>query len=134
MPAGAQTGSPRRPELSPSAEELHGLGDDLDGLSLGAVLGLPFAPFQSPVDRHRASLGEILRAVLALVAPDGDVEIVRLLSPLAGPAVLSARVDGEPQAANGGAARGMPEFGVSGQVADEHDAIDVGHSLSSSRG
>ena len=82
-----------------AAEELHGVGDHLDRLALGAVLGLPLAPLEAPVDSDRAALREVLRAVLTLVAPDGDVEVVRLLGPLAGRAVLAARVDREPQAA-----------------------------------
>ena len=40
-----------------------------------------------------------------LVAPDGDVEVVRLLGPLARGAVLAPRVDGEAEAAHGSAAR-----------------------------
>ena len=77
---------------------------DLDRLALGAVLRLPLAPLEPAVDRDRPALREVLGAALALVAPDGDVEVVRLLGPLAGRAVLAARVDGDPQAADGGAA------------------------------
>src|SRR5918998_3027090 len=62
-----------------AAEELDRVGDDLDALALArAVLGLPLAPLQAPVDRDRAALREVLRAVLALGAPDGDVEEVGL--------------------------------------------------------
>src|SRR5438105_14220576 len=77
--------------LAATAEELHRVGDDLDRLPLGAVLRFPLAPLEPAVDRDRATLREVLRAVLALVAPDGDVEVVRLLGPLAGGAVLAAR-------------------------------------------
>ena len=65
------------------AEELDAVGDDLDGLALGAVLGLPFAPVEPPLDGDGASLGEVVGAVLALRAPDGDVEVVGLVDPLA---------------------------------------------------
>src|SRR6476660_10284810 len=84
------------------AQELDVLGDDLDGLALRAVLRLPLAPVEAAVDADRAALGEVLRTALALVAPDGHVEVVRLVGPLAGGAVLLARVHGDAQLADGG--------------------------------
>ena len=59
------------------------VGDHLDGLALAAV-GLPLAPLEAPVDRDRSALAEVVGAVLALRAPDRDVEIVGLVddSPL----------------------------------------------------
>src|SRR5262249_13431538 len=113
--------------VTAAAEELHGLGDDLDGLALRPVLRLPPAPRPPPVDPDRPALGQVLRAALALVAPDGDVEVVRLVRPLAGRAVLLARVDGDPQLADGGAARRVAQLGVAREVPDEDDAVDVGH-------
>src|SRR5262249_16835549 len=99
----------------------------------GAVLRLPLAPLEAPVDRDRAALREVLGAVLALVAPDGDVEVVRLLGPFTGGAVLAARIDGQPEAADGGPAWRVPELGVARQVSDEDDAVDVGHVFAPSR-
>src|SRR5581483_1834242 len=90
----------------------------------------PLAPLEAAVDRDGPALREVLGAVLALVAPHGDVEVVRLLGPLPGGAVLAAGVDREPQAADRHPARGVAQLGVAGQVADEHDAIDVGHGSS----
>ena len=52
------------------------------------VLVLPLAPLEAAVDRDRAALGEVLGAVLALRAPDGDVEVVGLVDPLARSASL----------------------------------------------
>ena len=75
-----------------AAEELHGVGDDVDRLALVALLVLPLAPLEAAVDGDRAALGQVARAVLALRAPDGDVEVVGLVDPLAGRAVLAARV------------------------------------------
>src|SRR3954454_20341497 len=60
--------------LAAAAEELDGVGDDLDGLALRAVLRVPLAPLEASVDADRAALREVLRAILALLAPDGDVE------------------------------------------------------------
>ena len=79
------------------AQELHRVGNDIDCLAFGAVLGLPLAPLEPPVDRDRASLGEVARGVLALRAPHRDVEVVGLVLPLAGAPVLAARVAGDAQ-------------------------------------
>src|SRR5215208_5546949 len=116
-------------ELTATAEELHGVGDHLDCLPLRAVLRLPLAPLEPAVDTDGAALREVLRAVLALRAPDGDVEVIRLLRPLARRRVLAARVHREPEAADGHSARRMAELGVAREVADEDDAVDVGHAL-----
>src|SRR5262249_17192764 len=105
------------------AEELDGVGDHLDRLALRAVLRFPLSPLQAPVDGDRTTLREVLRAVLTLVAPDGDVEVVRLLRPLAGLVVLAAGVDGEAQTADRHAARRVPQLGVAGQVPDQDDAV-----------
>src|SRR5262249_57614953 len=67
--------------LTSAAEELDAVGDDLDRLALGAVLRFPFAPVEPAVDPDGATLREVLRAALALVAPDRDVELVLLLPP-----------------------------------------------------
>src|ERR687888_273858 len=85
--------------VAPSAEELDRVGDDLDRLALGAVLGLPLAPVEAAVDADRPALREVLRAALALVAPDRDVEVVRLVAPVA-LGVLLARVHSQPQLAD----------------------------------
>src|SRR3954451_19374869 len=70
------------PAVLGAAEELHRLGDDVDALALVAFLVLPLAPLQATVDGHRAALAQVARAVLALGAPDGDVEVVGLVLPL----------------------------------------------------
>src|SRR6266536_1223665 len=55
-----------------------------------------------------------LAASLALIAPDRDVEVVGLVAPVP-LRVLLARIDGDPQLADGGAARGVPQLGIPGQ-------------------
>src|SRR5690349_13009036 len=65
-----------------AAEELDGLGDDVDrGAVLARVLVLPLAPLQAAVDGDRAALAQVAGAVLALLAPDRDVEVVGLVLP-----------------------------------------------------
>ena len=78
------------------------------------------------------ALRQVLRAVLALLAPDGDVEVVRLVDPLAR-LVLARRVHGDASEHTA-----IPEgvclsSVVPRQVADNDDAVDVAsHSYSSS--
>src|SRR5579875_539 len=62
--------------VAAAAEELDAVGDDLDGLALGAVLCLPLAPAQLAVDPDRPALAQVLGAALGLVAEDGDGEVV----------------------------------------------------------
>src|SRR3954452_5484676 len=108
-----------------ATEELHRVGDDLDGLTLtGAVLGLPLAPLESTVDSHGTTLREVLGAVLALGAPDGDVEEVGLVDPLTR-GVLATRVAGHTQPADRGAAGRAPELAVAREIAREDDPVDV---------
>src|SRR5829696_4578148 len=114
-----------------AAQELDGVGDDLDALALVAVLGLPLAPLEAAVERDGPALGEKARAVLALGAPDRDVEEVGLVLPLPRRLVLAARVGRDPQRAHGHAARGGAKLRISGQVAREDNAVDVrrGHEM-----
>ena len=90
-------------------EELDRLGDDLDRLPLAApvLADRHSAPVEAPLDRHRATLEEVVGAVLALRAPDGHVEVVGLVDPVAGLAVFAAAVDRDAQLADGGAAAGV---------------------------
>src|SRR5918995_55367 len=69
----------------------------------------PPPPLEPALDTDLATLGEVLRAVLALLPPDGDVEVVRLLGPFAGRLVLAARVHGEPERADRHPGRRMPQ-------------------------
>src|SRR5690349_20766405 len=69
--------------VAAAVQELHRVCDDLDGLALRAVVRLPLAPLQAALDADAAALGEVLGAILALLPPHGDVEVVRLLAPLA---------------------------------------------------
>src|SRR5262249_12555964 len=110
-----------------TAEELDGVGDDVDGRALGALLGLPLAPLQPAVDRDAAALGQVAGAVLALRAPDGHVEVVGLVDPLTA-GVLAARVGRDAQLAHGRAAGQGANLGVGREVPGENHTVDVGAS------
>src|SRR5262249_42640909 len=106
------------------AEELHAVGDDLDRLALRAILSLPFTPVQAALDRDRATFGEVVRAVLALRAPDRYVEVVGLVDPVAA-LILAATVDGDAQLADGGPAGRRAQLRVPGQVPGDDDDVHV---------
>src|SRR5262249_42570182 len=115
-PAGAVAG----------AEELDRVGDDADRLPFPApVFRFPLPPIEAAFDRDRPALREVIGAVLALRAPDGDVEIVGLVLPLTGLAVLAAAVDGDPQLADRGPSSGAAQLGIAGQVPRDDDYVDV---------
>src|SRR5215213_10149526 len=109
-----------------TTEELNGVGDDLHGVAVRAgLLVLPLAVLETTVDRDRTTLGAVLGDVLALGAPDRDVEEVGLVLPLTGGAVLATRVDREAQAAHGRARRQVAQLWVAGEVAGQDDPVDV---------
>src|SRR4051794_35696233 len=113
------------PAVLAAAEELNGIGNDIHRLALVPVVVLPLAPLEAPVERDRTALGQVAGAVLALRTPDGDVEVDGLVDPVARLVVLAAGVAGDPQLADGHAARQVPEIRVVRQVPREDDAVDV---------
>ena len=72
-----------------ATNELRVLGDDLDGLALGAVLGIPRRHSSRP-STSRPSHAQVARA--RPDPPDGHIEVVRPVGPLTAVAVLDARV------------------------------------------
>src|SRR5579875_335811 len=108
-----------------TAEELHGLSDDINRLPLVAVLVGPFAPLQPAVDRHAAALRQVAAAVLALLAPDGHVEVVGHVLPLLRVPVLATPVAGDAHRAQRRPAGQRLHLGVAGQVAGDDHPVDV---------
>src|SRR5207245_4544917 len=108
------------------AQELDRVGNDIDGLPLGAVLRFPLAPVKASLDGDRSSLGKVLGAVLALGAEDGDVEIVGLVDPLAALGLFAPAVDRNAQAAHRGPAGGGAKLGIASEVPGDDDSVDVG--------
>src|SRR5512143_1231150 len=111
-------------------QELDPLGDDL---VLGAFLalgGFPGTLLQVPVHEHRASLGQVLRAALGLLAPDHDGDVAHLVSPL--PALRGVgAVHRQIEVAYGSPAGGIPKLGVSRQVPHQDNLIEAGHAQAS---
>src|SRR5215211_8009522 len=107
-----------------AAEELHGVGDDLDRLSLGPVLRLPLTPVEPALNGHRTALREVGGAVLSLRAPHRDVEVVRLVLPFSTRA-LAAAVDRDAELADRGATGEAAQFGIAREVSGHYDRVDV---------
>src|SRR5947209_12922430 len=107
-----------------ASEELHGISDDIDRFALLSV-GLPGAPLEPTVDRHRAALLQILSAAIRLPPKDGDAEKVRLLLPVTRGPVLTTGVAGDAKLADRQPTRGRSVLGVTRQVAGQHDSVDV---------
>src|SRR5271166_2913204 len=110
------------------AEELHVVGDDLDRLSLGAVLGLPLSPLQTAVDRDGAALREEASAALRLRAEHLDVEEVRPVLPFAGLAILAARVARDAHLAQRCAARQILRLRVLREIPGQYYSVYVARS------
>src|ERR1700757_4723846 len=85
--------------VAATPEELDGAADDLAGLPLPRAVGrIPLTPVEPAVDTDRATLREVLRTTLGLVAENRDVEVIRLVDPGAR-FVAAAAVHRHPKAA-----------------------------------
>src|ERR687889_419689 len=82
------------------------------------------APLNAEVSAGAAER-EVVRAVFALRAPDGDVEVVRLVDPLAALPVLAAAVARDAKLADRGPAWGRAQLGGLRQVPGDRDDVDV---------
>ena len=69
------------------------VSNDLNHLPFLAFARIELSPLKSTVDGYRAPFLEEPVATLCLRTPDGHVEVVGLLRPLATCGVLAARVD-----------------------------------------
>src|SRR3989441_7498034 len=124
-------GAPRGRALG-AAHELHALGDDLGGRALLAVLALPVARLEPPLDEDLAALVEVLTARLGLLAPDDDGEEARFL-PLLARLRRVVAVDRHPEIRDGGAAGRVAQLRGTGQVTDQQHLVQVRHQTTSSR-
>src|SRR2546427_10089192 len=116
-------GAPRGRALG-AAHELHALGDDFGGRALLAVLALPVARLEPPLDEDLAALVEVLAARLGLLAPDDDGEEARFLPLLAGLGRVVA-VDRHPEIRDGGAAWREAQLRGAGQVRSEEHTSEL---------
>src|SRR5947199_10196669 len=95
------------------------VGDDLDLGATFALLVLPGALLEAAGDDHPSPLLQRFARVLGHVPPTDDVEERHRLLALVGLPVVPDPVDGEPERGRGLTARGEPQLGVAGDVADQ---------------
>src|ERR671913_903923 len=107
--------------ISGSAEELHPIGDHVDGAPLGAVLGLPGTVLQATFDEYGVALLLVVGDGLAELSPGRDVEEVDLF-------VLGVHpIHCHSEPAYRGAALREPQLGVPGQITSQNDAVETDH-------
>src|SRR5215207_4564467 len=99
-----------------AGEELDALGDDVDAGGVRAVLRLELVEQQAAVDRDLAPRLQIVGAGMRLALEALDVEVAVV-------ALLAGALDGDPQRADRGAAVGLKELRVLGEVAGAGPAV-----------
>ena len=110
-----------------AGEELEGLANHLEFAAfLTGGLVVPGVEVESALDVDRATFGEVLLDGFRLAAPEGDVDKGGFLL-LAFLVIRPCAVDREAELGDRGAAWGVAEFGITGEVPDEHDFIEVCH-------
>src|SRR5687767_8123070 len=107
--------------VCPAAEELHPIGDHVDGAPLGAVLGLPGTVLQATFDEYGVALLLVVCDGLAELSPGGDVEEVDLF-------VLGVHpIHSHSEPAYRRAALREPQFGIPGQITSQNDTVETDH-------
>ncbi len=88
-------------------------------MAAGAVVGLPLAVLQPPVDRDEPALGQLAGCGFAAAAERADVDVADLFG-----AAAAHAVDGEAQPADRLAAGQCPQLGVLGEATDHVDYLE----------
>ena len=108
--------------------ELEVVADDFEAAAFfTGFLVIPGVHLEAAFDVGAAALGEVLLGEFGLAAPEGDIDeggVFLFLSLF----VVPDAVDGEGDVRDGFAAGGVAQFGISGEIADEHDFVEIGHS------
>ena len=118
----------RLPPSPPSSratplEVLDGVGDQLRGVPLLAVLVFPLAGLDAALDVDLGALAQVLRGELRLLAPGDDAEPLGLFLPLA-LLVLVVAVDGDRELGDRLTAGRVAHLRIAAQVADDHALVE----------
>ena len=93
----------------------------------GDVLAVVDSPeLEAALDIGGAALGQILLGDFRLTSPEGDINEGGFLLALA-LFVVPDPVDGQPEFRHGGAFGRVAQLGIPGEIADEHDFVEIGH-------
>ena len=121
--AGAALAAARGVALA--VQKLHALGLDFRGVTVLALLILPFACLQTAFHIDKAALGKVIGAVFSLALKHGHTVPFGAFH-LVAVAVGIGFVGGHVQTGYRRAALGVAQFGVAAQAADDHDFIQHG--------
>ena len=103
-------------------EVLDGVGNELGGVALLAVLAFPLARLEATLDVDLVALAQVLGGKLSLLAPAHDAEPLGLFLALA-LGVLVVAVDRNRELGHGLAAGRVAHLGVTTQVTDDHALV-----------
>lgn len=108
-------------------KELEAFSDDFEFAAfLAGFLVVPSVHLEAAFDVCAAALGEVLLGEFRLAAPEGDIDEDRLFLLLVLLVVPNA-VDRKGDIRHGGAFGSVSQFGIPGEVPDEHDFVQIGH-------
>lgn len=113
--------------VAPSPNELESFQHDRESAPLLArSLIFPLIKSQATFDKKRPSFGAILGNHFALAAPRFNINKGGLIAWLPR-SILKGPIDCQTKLTNGGALGGNPELGISSEIADEEDAVEICH-------
>lgn len=114
----------------PAAEKLNNIRYDLQLRAiLTTLFVLPCLELEPPFNEDAAALLKILRGVLRIAAPEGDIHEGHFLLLL--PAlILPHSIQGEAQFGDGVSGFSFPELGIASQIADKGNTIVTAHERS----
>ena len=109
-------------------EKLECFTDDFEFAAFfSSFLVVPGVHLEAAFDVGTASFGEVLLGEFRLASPESDVHEGGVLLFLA-LVVIPYPVDSKGDIRHGGALGGVAQFGIPGEVPDEHDFVQIGHS------
>ena len=111
-----------------TAEQLKILGNDANATAaLAGLLVFPCVHLQATFDEYGATLAQVLSCNLAGATPAGYVKESGLFAALALIGAAGYAVNCQTKFGKGVAAGGLANLGVGGEVADEHDFVQISH-------
>jgi len=107
-----------------AAQHLHLVGDDFGGVSILAVLPLPFARFDAAFYVDGAAFAQVFSGDFSQAVVEHDAMPFGFFAALAGVFVFPLRAGGDGDIADGGSIGAVTHFRVAPQVTDENRFVD----------
>ena len=107
---------------------MHLLADNAElGPLLAAGFVFPAIELQAALNVDRLPLAAVFAGNLSQATPEGDVDVRNLLLALL--ADLVGAVHGNAEIRDGASFWGVLDFGITGDVPDDHHFVEVGHRM-----